>query len=95
MFTDCLYKLRTRLRPREKLVHAGGVHYPTLIVTNHQHPPVSASGAAWCWLDNRGVGPNGLSASRSPSSLQAAQGLGLGGFGFIVRVDFYDLRYLS
>jgi len=61
MFTDCLYKLRTRLRPKEKVVYAGGVHYPTLIVTNHQHPPVSASGAAWCWLDNRGVGPNGLS----------------------------------
>lgn len=60
-FMDCLYKLRTSLRHPEKKVYVSGVHYPTLVVTNHQSPPVSASGAQFCWLDSRGMGPSGLS----------------------------------
>jgi len=59
-FIECLYKMRTKLRDREKVVHVGGVHYPTLVVTGHRHPVVSTSGASWCWLDRRGVGPSGL-----------------------------------
>ena len=54
-FIDCLYKLRTRWRPREKSVHAGGIHYPTLITTHHTWPPVSTSGARLCWLDELGT----------------------------------------
>lgn len=60
-FINCLYQLRTRQRLPQKSVFAGGVHYPTLIVANHLAPPVSTSGAQWCWLDERGVGNNGLS----------------------------------
>lgn len=60
-FLNCIYRLRTTVRPPEKVVYAGGVHYPTLIVTNHQHPPVSTSGTQFCWLDHRGTGTNGLS----------------------------------
>jgi len=74
-FLDCLYKLRTSLRPREKVVFAGGVHYPTLVVTNHRHPPVSTSAAQWCWLDKRGVGSNGLSANTCCNALFGARGL--------------------
>jgi len=59
-YIDCLYKLRTSLRVPQKVVYAGGIHYPTLIVTNHLEPPVSAVGADWCWLDNQGLGPSGV-----------------------------------
>lgn len=60
-YISCLYGLRTHFRPREKVAYAGGVHYPTVIVANHRFPPVSVSGADWCWLDERGVGWNGMS----------------------------------
>lgn len=76
-FAACLYELRTRKKARSKEVYAGGVHYPTLIVANHLNPPVSTSGAQWCWLDGRGVGSNGLSrktccdASRGPRGLES------------------------
>ena len=53
-FIDCLYRLRTRWRPREKAVYAGGVHYPTLITAHHTWPPVSTSGSQLCWLDELG-----------------------------------------
>lgn len=53
-FADCLYRLRTTHSPLEKAVHAAGVHYPTLVVTNHREPVVSTSGASWCWLDKYG-----------------------------------------
>lgn len=53
-FVDCLYFLRTVGRPPDKGVHAGGIHYPTMVVTNHRHPVVSSSSASWCWLDKQG-----------------------------------------
>jgi len=59
-FVSCLYQLRTRWRPRRKSVYAGGVHYPTLIVAHHTTPPVSTSGAQWCWLDESGTSRSGL-----------------------------------
>eukprot|EP00930_Biecheleria_cincta_P069100 TRINITY_DN56885_c0_g1_i1.p1 TRINITY_DN56885_c0_g1~~TRINITY_DN56885_c0_g1_i1.p1 ORF type:complete len:127 (+),score=16.61 TRINITY_DN56885_c0_g1_i1:2-382(+) len=59
-FMDCLYKLRTRWRHREKAVFAGGIHYPTLLTAHHTNPPVSTSGARLCWLDTVGAGRNGL-----------------------------------
>merc|ERR1712232_1113324 len=58
-FVNCLYDLRTRHR-MEKMVYAGGVHYPTLITTHHTKPPVSTSVSSWCWLDEVGVARNGL-----------------------------------
>eukprot|EP00405_Crypthecodinium_cohnii_P009558 CAMPEP_0206427050 /NCGR_PEP_ID=MMETSP0324_2-20121206/4782_1 /ASSEMBLY_ACC=CAM_ASM_000836 /TAXON_ID=2866 /ORGANISM="Crypthecodinium cohnii, Strain Seligo" /LENGTH=483 /DNA_ID=CAMNT_0053892201 /DNA_START=92 /DNA_END=1544 /DNA_ORIENTATION=+ len=60
-YVHCLYQLRTRLRPLEKRIFAAGIHYPTLLVANHQSPPVSTSGSQWCWLDEKGTGSNGLS----------------------------------
>jgi len=60
-YFECLYKLRTSLKPAEKVVYAGGVHYPTLIVANHQHPVVSTSATRWCWLHKGGLSSNGLS----------------------------------
>lgn len=74
-FLDCLYHLRTKLRPRKKAVHAGGVHYPTLIVTNHRHPVVSTSGASWCWLDKRAVNSNGLNPSACCDQQHGPRGL--------------------
>ena len=53
-FIECLYRLRTRWRHREKSVFAGGVHYPTLVTAHHTWPPVSTSGARLCWLDQLG-----------------------------------------
>ncbi|CAK0826742.1 unnamed protein product [Prorocentrum cordatum] len=61
VYVACLYNLRTRWRSNRKTIQVGGVHYPTLIVSNHLSPPVSASSAQWCWLDNRGE-PSGLDA---------------------------------
>mmetsp|Transcript_23313 Transcript_23313/g.65877 ORF Transcript_23313/g.65877 Transcript_23313/m.65877 type:complete len:490 (+) Transcript_23313:47-1516(+) len=74
-FINCLYLLRTRLRPLEKRIFAGGVHYPTLIVTNHQSPPVSTAGAQFCWLDERGVGKNGLSPEMCCDTSKGPEGL--------------------
>lgn len=74
-FVDCLYRLRTRLRTPVKRVYAGGVHYPTLIVTNHLTPPVSTSGAQYCWLDERGVGPNGLTPETCCDTSQGPRGM--------------------
>jgi len=59
-FASCLYQLRTRWRPQQKSVYAGGIHYPTLIVAHHLSPPVSTSGSQWCWLDESGTTRNGL-----------------------------------
>lgn len=60
-YIDCLYQLRTKLRPLGKRIFAGGIHYPTLVVANHLSPPVSTSASQWCWLDEVGANPNGLS----------------------------------
>lgn len=60
-FIQCLYRLRTRWRPKQKTVHVGGVHYPTLLTAHHVSPPVSTAAAQWCWLDERGIDGNGLS----------------------------------
>jgi len=60
-FVSCLYRLRTRWRPEQKSIHVGGIHYPTLLSAHHTSPPVSTSGAQWCWLDETGVSRNGLS----------------------------------
>lgn len=73
-FMNCLYKLRTKLRDREKVVHAGGVHYPTLVVASHRNPVVSTSGASWCWLDRRGVGPSGLDPKECCSTEHGPRG---------------------
>jgi len=74
-FADCLYKLRTRWRAPQKLVYAGGLHYPTLLTTNHLSPPVSTSGAQWCWLDETGTRRNGLDPSLCCDLSQGPRGL--------------------
>eukprot|EP00927_Polykrikos_kofoidii_P080875 TRINITY_DN7787_c0_g1_i1.p1 TRINITY_DN7787_c0_g1~~TRINITY_DN7787_c0_g1_i1.p1 ORF type:complete len:482 (-),score=75.16 TRINITY_DN7787_c0_g1_i1:339-1784(-) len=58
-FVECLYRLRTRLRP-QKTIHVGGIHYPTLLTAHHTFPPVSTAASQLCWLDDRGVNGNGL-----------------------------------
>ncbi|CAE7272291.1 unnamed protein product [Symbiodinium sp. CCMP2592] len=74
-FIDCLYKLRTRWRPREKSVHAGGIHYPTLITTHHTWPPVSTSGARLCWLDELGVSRNSIDPGHCCDTTHGPRGL--------------------
>eukprot|EP00439_Symbiodinium_sp_Y106_P083650 s514_g23.t3 len=74
-FIDCLYKLRTRWRPREKSVHAGGIHYPTLITTHHTWPPVSTSGARLCWLDELGVSRNSIDPGHCCDTAHGPRGL--------------------
>ncbi|CAE7869299.1 unnamed protein product [Symbiodinium microadriaticum] len=73
-FIDCLYKLRTRWRPREKSVHAGGIHYPTLITAHHTWPPVSTSGARLCWLDELGVSRNSIDPGQCCDTMHGPRG---------------------
>jgi len=74
-FAHCMYRLRTNLRSNEKVVHAGGVHYPTLLATNHLTPPVSTASAQWCWLDTRGVANNGLTPEECCNTANGPNGL--------------------
>jgi len=73
-FVDCLHRLRTTHRSVEKVVHAGGVHYPTLVVANHRDPVVSTSGAAWCWRDKYGTS-SGMSPRDCCSTDHGPRGL--------------------
>ncbi|CAE7237172.1 unnamed protein product [Symbiodinium natans] len=73
-FIDCLYKLRTRWRPREKAVYAGGIHYPTLITAHHTWPPVSTSGSRLCWLDELGVNRNNIDAGQCCDTTHGPRG---------------------
>eukprot|EP00928_Gymnodinium_smaydae_P003803 TRINITY_DN11340_c2_g1_i1.p1 TRINITY_DN11340_c2_g1~~TRINITY_DN11340_c2_g1_i1.p1 ORF type:complete len:488 (-),score=114.06 TRINITY_DN11340_c2_g1_i1:43-1506(-) len=74
-YIQCLYKTRTVWRHRDKQVIAGGVHYPTLLTLHHTSPPVSNSAAQWCWLDERGIGPSGLTKKACCDLKQGPQGL--------------------
>lgn len=69
-FVDCLFELRLAAAAgspfasaRRKKAHVGGIHYPTIAVTNHREPVVSTSGVNWCWLDRSTLLPNGLDPS--------------------------------
>ncbi|CAJ1354788.1 unnamed protein product [Effrenium voratum] len=73
-FIECLYRLRTRWRHREKSVFAGGVHYPTLVTAHHTWPPVSTSGARLCWLDQLGIHRNSISAKECCDTRQGPKG---------------------
>eukprot|EP00746_Dinoflagellata_sp_MGD_P019384 gnl/MRDRNA2_/MRDRNA2_14505_c0_seq1.p1 gnl/MRDRNA2_/MRDRNA2_14505_c0~~gnl/MRDRNA2_/MRDRNA2_14505_c0_seq1.p1 ORF type:complete len:441 (-),score=90.34 gnl/MRDRNA2_/MRDRNA2_14505_c0_seq1:59-1381(-) len=75
IFVQCLYQLRTSLRPSRKEVLAGGIHYPTLLVVNHKTPPVSASGARYCWLDQLGWKKNGLNPKNCCDSKHGPRGM--------------------
>lgn len=60
---------------RGKQTHVGGIHYPTIAVTNHREPVVSTSGVSWCWLDKNTLQPNGLDPAQCCDTKHGPRGL--------------------